>query len=70
MQSKKMSFIEITSSQVIALLVAWVTQVLVFPMFGIYISPQKGFFIVLIFALISMIRSYIVRRVFNKFKDS
>jgi len=69
MQSRKMSLIEIVSGQVIALLIAWVTQIIVFPLFGIEIPHGKGLLIVMIFACISMIRSYCVRRIFNKFKE-
>lgn len=41
-------------------------QMLIFPVFGIYISPSKNLGIGLVFTFISLARSYTIRRWFNK----
>jgi len=45
--------------------VALASQVIIFPMFGIYVSLSTNLGIMFWFTLISIIRSYVVRRWFN-----
>ncbi len=65
-QTKKHSFIEVCLSTAIGYLVAVLTQYFIFPYFDIYTSFQSNLQIGLIFTAISIIRSYVIRRLFNR----
>lgn len=69
MQSKLQSLIESLTNILIGYLTALLSQVLIFPIFDIYVSFQDNLLIGLYFTIISLIRSYLVRRYFNK-KDT
>lgn len=70
MQSKLFSFFEAWTNTIVGFATAYVTQVIVFPFYGIYITVQQDLQIVFIFACVSIVRSYVIRRIFNKFKES
>lgn len=65
MQSKKMSLIEAIVNVIFGYCVAVISQAMIFPYFGLYTSFEQNMKIGLIFTFISLIRSYIIRRVFN-----
>lgn len=65
MQSKKMSLLETCLSTFIGLAVAIWTQLICFPWFGIEIHLSQNFMIAGIFTVVSIIRGYLVRRLFN-----
>ena len=66
MQTRFQSLIEAAINVAIGYSVALAGQVVVFPMFGIDISMESNLAIGAIFTIISIIRSYAVRRLFNK----
>lgn len=66
MQSKKYSLIESVSNVIIGYCVALLSQIIIFPFFGIYVSLEKNIYIGLWFTIISIARSYMMRRFFNK----
>ena len=66
MQSKFQSLIESFINILIGYLTALLSQLLIFPLFNINIPIQDNLLIGLYFTLISLIRSYIIRRYFNK----
>ena len=66
MQTKKQSFIESLINILIGYLTALLSQILIFPLFDIYVTFQDNLLIGLYFTIISLIRSYLVRRYFNK----
>lgn len=66
MQSKKHSFIESLTNVAIGYVVALLSQIAVFPMFNIYVPLSDNLLIGLWFTVISIFRSYVVRRYFNK----
>jgi len=66
MQPKKYSIIESISNVCIGYGVALLSQIIIFPFFGIDISLKSNIFIGIWFTVISIIRSYIMRRVFNR----
>lgn len=66
MQSKKHSLIESVSNVLIGYLVALFSQLLIFPFFGIDVSLSDNLLIGLWFTLISIVRSYTLRRFFNR----
>ena len=65
MQTKLMSFIEALINVAIGYTVAVTAQVLVFPLFGINVPVATNLMIGAVFTLISITRSYFVRRLFN-----
>ena len=70
MQTKFQSLIESLTNILIGYLTALLSQVLIFPIFDIYVSFQDNLLIGLYFTIISLIRSYLVRRYFNKRIDN
>lgn len=71
MQSKLESFIESLLNVVIGYVVAILSQLIIFPLFGINIPLSSNLLIGVLFTAISLIRSYIIRRFFNglRFKN-
>lgn len=65
-QSRKQSFIEAVFSTAIGFVVSFFSQILIFPLFGIYVSLQTNVWIGVWFTVVSVVRSYIVRRYFNE----
>lgn len=65
-QSRLESLIESLMNILIGYLVALGSQLLIFPFFGIHISLSSNLLIGLWFTVISLIRSYTIRRWFNK----
>ncbi len=66
MQTKLMSLIEASLNVTIGYLCAVVTQMIVFPLFGIYLPLHSNFTLALVFTLISLVRNYIIRRWFDR----
>jgi len=64
-QTKLGSFYESLMNIAIGAVVALVSQLLVFPMFGIDVPLSTNLGIMAWFTLISVIRSYVIRRWFN-----
>lgn len=64
-QPKWQSFLESVVNVLIGYTVALLTQLLVFPLFGIHASLQDNLIIGAIFTVVSIIRSYYLRRLFN-----
>lgn len=69
MQSKKLSLIESIVNVVSSFLIGVITQILVFPLYGLEISVMANISLTLIFSLTSFVRSYIVRRIFNRLAE-
>jgi len=65
MQTKRQSFIESATNVLIGYFVALFSQLIVFPIFDINVSFSDNLLIGLYFTLISLIRSYLIRRYFN-----
>lgn len=65
MQTKKQSLIESLTNVFIGYITALISQLLIFPLFNINVTIGDNLLIWLYFTLISLIRSYIVRRYFN-----
>lgn len=66
MQTKLESFIESTMNIGIGYVIALASQLILFPMFGIIIPLSTNLWLGLWFTVISLIRSYTIRRWFNK----
>lgn len=65
MQTRLSSFIESLINVAIGYFVALMSQILIFPLFDIHVSIQTNLGIGAWFTLISIIRSYVIRRWFN-----
>lgn len=65
-QSRAQSMIESAANVVIGYMVALGSQLVVFPMFGVHLPLQDNLLIGLWFTTISLVRSYLVRRWFNR----
>lgn len=65
MQSRLGSFVESLANIAIGYGVAVGAQLLVFPLFGVVIPMSSNLLIGLIFTLVSLVRSYLLRRLFN-----
>ena len=66
MQTKLQSLIESGINILIGYLVALVSQIVIFPFFGISVPLADNLLIGLWFTVISLIRSYVIRRYFNR----
>ena len=66
MQSKKLSFVEAKSNAVVGLLVSWLFTFLCLPLFGLEPSPLEATGITACYFVLSLGRSYVLRRVFNR----
>ncbi len=68
MQSRLYSFLESLANVFIGFLVSVTANILVLPFFGFYPNLQEATSIGVIFTLISLARSYVLRRVFNRIR--
>lgn len=68
MQSKRQSLIETVTSTFIGLAVSFLTQIIVFPMYNLEVNFNQNLQITAIFTVVSILRGYSVRRLFNKKK--
>ena len=64
-QTKKASLIEVITSIAIGYIAALATQIVIFPWFDIQIKFSEQLWIGVIFTIVSIVRSYCVRRLFN-----
>lgn len=68
-QTKTVSMIESISNVVIGYGVALLSQIIIFPIYGIDINLKTNIVIGFWFTLISIIRSFIIRRLFNRLSE-
>ena len=64
-QSRHMSLAEAAANVVIGYGIAVATQVMVFPTFGIHIPLADDLRIALVFAVVSLLRGFMLRRLFE-----
>ncbi len=65
-QSKRKSLLEAVTNVACGIFVAWAMTYLVFPWFGFNVTLSTSLWISLIFTAVSLARSYILRRLFNR----
>jgi hypothetical protein len=65
MQSKKSSFIESSSNAVFSFLFNYIASLFIYPLLNVDVTGIKNIEIAILFAIISVIRGYLVRRWFN-----
>lgn len=65
-QSKRASLAEAMINTCVGFFVALGTQMIVFPLFGVNFSLHQNLSITVIFTGVSIARSYLLRRIFNR----
>jgi len=68
-QSKKMSAFESIANVIIGYSVAVCSQIVLYPFFDIHVPIRSNILLGLWFTFISLVRSYCVRRTFNKIHE-
>lgn len=64
-QSKRASVVEVLLNYTIGFVIAWITSILALKALGISATVSENFWITVIFTIVSICRSYLVRRLFN-----
>ena len=64
-QTRLMSFVESVANVIVGYGVAVVTQILIFPIFGLHTTLVQNLKMGLIFTGVSIVRSFILRRLFE-----
>lgn len=67
-QTRLGSWLEAWANIVIGFAINWCANMIVLPMFGFHIKPLAAFHMGLVFTAISLVRSYYLRRLFNRIK--
>ena len=67
-QSRRLSLVEAIANVAVGYLLAVITQIVVFPWFGIHPSLGENLAIGSIFTGISLVRSYALRRLFERLR--
>ena len=65
-QTKKLSFMESLTQTIIGLVTSFLIQIVIYPTLNIEVSLNQNIIITLVFFVASIVRGYIVRRLFNK----
>ena len=68
MQSRIMSVVEATTNVLIGLVVSLISQLVIFRLYDIHITLSQNVEITLYFTVISIVRSYALRRLFNRIR--
>lgn len=66
MQTRKMSFVEAVANVLIGYLISVLANIIVLPAFGYQVTLAHSFAIGAAFTAISLLRSYVLRRLFNR----
>lgn len=67
-QTKTGSFAEAWANIAVGFTINYIANLLIFPLFGFHISLEANFLMGLIYTVISLVRSYVLRRYFNGLK--
>lgn len=67
-QSRRMSLVESLANVAIGYGVAVLTQISVFPFFGLHVSLADNLVMGAVFTIVSITRSFTLRRVFEEFR--
>ncbi len=64
-QSRTMSLVEAIANVVVGYGIAVVTQILIFPIFGLHATLAQNLKMGAVFTVVSIARSYVLRRLFE-----
>jgi hypothetical protein len=65
-QSKKHSIYESITNVVVGLVMSFLIQLILYPILNIEVSLNQNIFITFVFFVVSFVRGYVIRRIFNK----
>ena len=63
-----MSIIEAVTNTVVGLTTSFIIQLIIYPTLNIKVSINQNIIITLVFFIVSILRSYIIRRVFTNIR--
>jgi uncharacterized membrane protein len=66
-QTRRMSLLESVTNVVVGYMLAIITQIVVFPLFGIVTDLSEHLAIGLAFVVVSLARGFVLRRIFEHF---
>lgn len=69
-QSRLMSLVEAVANVIVGYGVAVVTQILIFPIFGLHTTLAQNLKMGVVFTMVSIVRSYLLPRLFEAFRVS
>lgn len=67
-QPRLMSLVEAVANVIVGYGVAVVTQILIFPIFGLHTTLAQNLKMGVVFTVVSVARSYILRRLFEQLR--
>ena len=67
-QTRFGSVLEATANIAVGFTINWCANMLILPLFGFHVTASAAFHIGLWFTAISLVRSYVLRRVFNRIR--
>ena len=67
-QSRTMSLVEAVANVVVGYGFAVITQILIFPIFGLHTTLAQNLKMGAVFTVVSIARSYVLRRMFERFR--
>lgn len=70
MQKRRHSFLESLTNIAVGYGVALTSQMVIFPIFDIHIKAREHMMIGVFFTVVSLVRSYALRRVFNRWTEA
>ncbi len=65
-----MSLVETTTNILVGLVISFLSQIVIFKIYDVHLSTQQNAEITLYFTIISIIRSYALRRFFNSLRGT
>jgi hypothetical protein len=68
MQPRRLSLIESLTSTLAGLVVSFIIQLIIYPAMGIPVRLSQNVVITIVFTGASVLRGYVIRRVFNRYK--
>lgn len=66
MQTLRWSVIETIASTVIGFVVSFISNIFILPLVGLQATMGQSFWMVVFFTIVSLIRGFFVRRLFNR----
>lgn len=66
MQTKTQSFIEISANTAVGFIISYASTFIIFPFVGFESSNSQSFIVTLFFTVVSLLRGFVIRRIFNK----
>lgn len=65
MQPRKFSLIEAITNTLVGFVISFLIQILIYPTLGIPVTFKQNVIITTVFTVVSILRSYVIRRIFN-----